>query len=195
METAVVATNGSAEKAKVVEETAVALVVPETSSLIPAGLNVKFHELAKVIIAGTMLANRLNFIATEEENEKLSKKAKKIQKYIEKSDFNCRRQTVAGLMSLLLDEKIRVHDDDEQARLRWVGGAVYVPTARYDSHCYPLGEPFIHMDGRRGLILNGNEGDNCSPFVKHYRAVVREDLLKVFTSERLMENAATNLKI
>lgn len=187
-----VATNGSSETREVSKE----LAVPETMLFMPSapvGLAEEFREVASMILTATALANRLNFKAEMKPAAKLSPKAKKIKRYIELSDFNCRRETVAGLMSMLLDEEIVVKETSD-VTVRWVLGAVYVPTDRGNDHNYPTDEPMVYLgEDRRGFRLDGTKGNHCGYYTRNYRKATHEDLAKVFSSEKTLKAVETHI--
>ena len=198
MESTVVATNGSTEKAKEVKE--VSLMTPELALALPeaiAGVKVDKEDLnlARIILTATALSNQYNFAdETEVEKVKLSPKAKKVKSYIEKSDFNCRTETVAGLMSILLGEKLDIKTKDDGKYITNIFGAVLVPKNAEDSN-YEVNEPFVLVDAseRRGIRADGSRGNHASYYVKRYRKTTPEDLVKVFSNKEMMDGARTYL--
>jgi hypothetical protein len=190
------ATNGTDPEVKVV--VAPAKVLPQMVLTVePIGVEgIKIRpellEVTEIIRLATVLAIKLNFKdEVVEEVSVLSEKAKKIKRFIEKSDFNCRQKTVAGLMSLLLDEKIEVVEKKEAPEIKMIRGAIYVLTKNVDGHNYALGEPWVFSGyGRQGLRLGHSPGDhagnNADRSLDSYRKPTREDFLRVIADEDLL---------
>jgi hypothetical protein len=80
------------------------------------------------------------------ETPKLSKKAQKIQDFIRKEDFGCRKDNVAGLVSLIIEENISVYEKSLPYSAKT--GVVLVPIKTPNSHDYTIDQPTIlHEEG------------------------------------------------
>ncbi len=118
-------------------------------------------RIAAYLSKRTALWSEKNGYGPQKPVKKMSKKAKKIADIIDNSDFGCRSEYVAELVSAIVDEEIKITTDESDSIMFGAyKGAIIVPVTGQGGHNYALNMPTMNRGSSSNLFPDKSRHDS-----------------------------------
>jgi hypothetical protein len=137
-------------------------------------------------LAAYLISQTKKGFGSADDKTGLSKKGQRLKNYIQQSHFDGYGPQVAGLISILLGEKIEV-SDNRYRDPRFVKGACVVPLKNENSHNYPLNKVAVVGINNCSSLLKDADGVEYGNNIGNSEGALRpatEAEIKEFVSRR-----------